>query len=300
MRILLAVILLPYAVAHAAPSDVAAADAAYDAREYGKCGDLFEAIAARESGAGAADALYNAACCRAQQGKNDAAFVLLDRVVKLDFRDYDHAEQDRDLVSLHGDKRWPALMAAIKANVAAYEKSLGDPALRRELLAMVEVDQKARNAATENWTDKALHDEVMAVDRKNTARMKEIVAQKGWPTKALVGSDGAHAAWLLVQHADLDLPFQKLCLAKMEPLVKSKEVDAADWAYLVDRVAVAEKRKQTYGTQFTNDREPQPIEDEAHVDERRKSVGLGTLSEYKQQMIRMYGQAPKKESAPAK
>ncbi len=119
--------------------------------------------------------------------------------------------------------------------------------------------------------------------------MKEIVAQHGWPTRSLVGKDGAAGAWLLVQHADLDVPFQKLCLAKMEPLVKTGEVEPKNWAYLVDRVAVAEKRKQVYGTQFDGQRRPRPIEDEAHVDERRKSVGLGTLDEYKREMMRVYG-----------
>jgi hypothetical protein len=56
---------------------------------------------------------------------------------------------------------------------------------------------------------------------------------------------------------------------------------------------VHEKRKQTYGSQLTNQREPEPIEDEAHVDEQRKAVGLGSMAEYKTQMLRMYG-APKK------
>ncbi len=102
--------------------------------------------------------------------------------------------------------------------------------------------------------------------------------------------DGAHAAWLLVQHADRDPAFQKECLEKMKQGVSRGEVSAKDVAYLVDRVAVAENKKQVYGTQFKGkgkEMMPQPIEDEQHVDERRKSVGLPSMAEYKKQMDEM-------------
>jgi hypothetical protein len=69
------------------------------------------------------------------------------------------------------------------------------------------------------------------------------------------------------------------------------EVSAKDLAYLVDRVAVAENKKQVYGTQFKgmgNEMTPQPIEDEEHVDERRKSVGLPSMAENRKRMDEMY------------
>jgi len=68
---------------------------------------------------------------------------------------------------------------------------------------------------------------VQASDRKTTARMKEIVAKHGWPGKRLIGEDGANAAWLLVQHADANLVFQKQCLALMKPLVDAGDVGDA-------------------------------------------------------------------------
>lgn len=127
------------------------------------------------------------------------------------------------------------------------------------------------------------------VDRRTTARLKEIVVKVGWPGKRLVGEDGAHAAWLLAQHGDADLAFQKLCLAKLEALVTSGDVSAIDYAYLFDRVALHDGRKQRYGTQFADGREPFPIENESHVDERRAAVGLPTLAAGKQQMRAKYG-----------
>lgn len=52
---------------------------------------------------------------------------------------------------------------------------------------------------------------VAPVDGDNTARLREIVAQHGWPGHELVGEAGAHAAWLLAQHAPEDV--QEECLA---------------------------------------------------------------------------------------
>ena len=86
-------------------------------------------------------------------------------------------------------------------------------------------------------------------DGENTQWLKQIVEQRGWPTKSMVGSDGANAAWLLVQHADADIKFQRKCLDLMAALPKN-EVSQTDFAYLTDRVLLAEGKNQLYGTQF--------------------------------------------------
>jgi len=117
--------------------------------------------------------------------------------------------------------------------------------------------------------------------------MKELIAEHGWPTKSMVGGDGTRSAWLLVQHADHDLPFQRKCLALMEGLKDTGEVSSGDLAYLTDRVRVNAGEPQVYGTQFhivEGVRQPQPITDREQVDERRKSMGLSTLQEYTQFM----------------
>lgn len=121
------------------------------------------------------------------------------------------------------------------------------------------------------------------VDLANTARMKEIIEKHGWPGKTLVGPAAAHSAWLMVQHADHDRPFQKKCLALLQKAVKEGEAEGQQLAYLTDRVLVAENKKQLYGTQLSETNGalvPQPIEDEANVDQRRKEVGLEPLADY--------------------
>lgn len=168
-----------------------------------------------------------------------------------------------------------------------------EDALRKELLRIVKEDQDARKDLIEKApaSDSQALRKMVAIDRKNTARMKEIVEKHGWPGKSLVGEDGAHAAWLLVQHADKDLAFQKRCLKLLEKAVKDGEASGIDLAYLTDRVLVAEKKKQLYGRQFRQldgKMEPQPIEDEANLDARRKKVGMSSMAEYRKLMEQVY------------
>jgi hypothetical protein len=170
-----------------------------------------------------------------------------------------------------------------------------DPGLRRELLARMKEDQDFRNklvglepkrAAGDEAARKqveALWKEGQEVDRRNTAWMKGVVDKHGWPTRDLVGADGALAAFLLVQHADLDPAFQKKCLPLLAAAVRDRQASPGHLAYLTDRVRLKEGKKQLYGTQMHEvhgKMVPQPIEDEAHVDQRRMEAGLPPLAEY--------------------
>ena len=255
------------------------AEAAYDAQQWAECADQWTQVGTRSEGDAKAGAFYDAACCFALDGRVDAAVAALEAALDAGYWDVEHMVVDGDLASVRAHAKWPALEARARAAFAAYETTLADAPLRRELLARVAKDQAARDAVT-GPTDEAGLARMREVDRENTAFLKEAVAKHGWPGKRVVGVDGANAAWLLAQHAD-DLAFQKECLEKMEPLVAAGEVTAKDYAHLWDRVAVAEGRPQRWGTQFDGD-EPAPIEDPANVDARRKAVGLPTLAEYKE------------------
>lgn len=177
------------------------------------------------------------------------------------------------------------MLAKLRARVDTWERTLKAPELRRELLALAAEDQRACNAwlaASEATIADALEHEVELVDQTDTAALKEMIANYGWPGKTLVGDDATHAAWLLAQHADRDRALQRDVLARMKPMVDSGEVAPADYAFLYDRVAVADTGKQLYGTQFKNKKEPFPIEDEAGVDARRKAMGMSTMAERRQ------------------
>lgn len=125
---------------------------------------------------------------------------------------------------------------------------------------------------------------VCAADQASRRWLKQWIAQRGWPRISVEGERAAHAAWLVAQHADQDVALQKAVLAAMEPLLASKDVDAADYAYLYDRVAVNEGRPQRYASQGrcvgAGQWRPSPMEDEAKVQARRDAIDLGSLEEY--------------------
>jgi hypothetical protein len=83
-------------------------------------------------------------------------------------------------------------------------------ALRKELLERAGRDQAVRESLRRGHNMQQWSQIVEPVDRANTARLKEIVAEHGWPGYQLVGEAAAHAAWLLAQHAPPD--FQEQCL----------------------------------------------------------------------------------------
>jgi hypothetical protein len=188
--------------------------------------------------------------------------------------------------------RFTTLLLTTVAGCAANHAA---DALRRELLEMVRVDQAARAQAVTAGFAAADVERVQEIDRKNTARLHEIVARRGWPGNSIACEDGAHAAWLLVQHADHDRAFQRECLILLERAIKAGEASPTDLAYLTDRLLVAEGKPQLYGTQFQTAGgapAPHPIADEADVDRRRAEVGLGPLEAYREEIRKLYAPPP--------
>ncbi|RHW17701.1 hypothetical protein D1610_09700 [Sphingomonas gilva] len=132
-------------------------------------------------------------------------------------------------------------------------------------------------------------------DAKNTAMLETYVAEHGWPTISRVGQRASGAAWLLVQHADLDPAFQLKALRLMEPLVSKGEVSKSDYAYLYDRVMLKIAGTQRYGTQMTcKDGElvPEPLEAGVEVDAARAEMGLNPIADYQKMMDEGFAPCP--------
>jgi len=149
---------------------------------------------------------------------------------------------------------------------------VAEPELREELLAMQADDQAERTGGRSSSSD-----------RDRTARLAEIVDEHGWPTRSLVGDDGASAAWLVAQHSDHDVGFQQEALELMRAAVDDGEADATELAYLEDRVALNSGRAQVYGTQVgcvDGRAVAAELEDPEGVDRRRAEVGLPPLEVY--------------------
>ena len=178
-----------------------------------------------------------------------------------------------------------------------------DTATARQLLERVRVDQAIRDTMVQRLQagqtlDSSFAARMMGIDSANTTWLKGVVARQGWPGRSVVGPEASSAAFLIVQHAVQDSAFQAQALALMEKGVATGEVAGADVAMLADRVAVHRGRPQRYGTQaklLDGRLVLDPIEDSAHVDQRRAALGMPPLREYVRVLDSMYTARPRHE-----
>lgn len=176
--------------------------------------------------------------------------------------------------------------------------------VKKKLAHMVDVDQYLRRYTSTPTKQKFSQRETTLfwklfgqrwaqIDKHNTSELKKLLKfHSPWLTISQFGKRTSGNAWLIVQHADRDRPFQKRILKILAKLYKKGECAPKRYAYLYDRVAaLGDARPQRYGTQGRcvgkGRWAPFPIEDEQKVDVRRKEVGLSTLKAYKQRFTKM-------------
>lgn len=161
--------------------------------------------------------------------------------------------------------------------------SVPHPDLRAELLRRSKADQDARFAYLDaaDRGDDVDWAPVQAVDDDNLAFLITVIGRHGWPGSDLVGEAGAHAAWLLVQHAPST--YQDSWLPLMERAVTEGTASASELVYLQDRVNMHHNRRQTHGSQSWGTRDGGvrlwPVTDPANLNARRAEADLPPLDE---------------------
>src|SRR5215813_5555986 len=152
--------------------------------------------------------------------------------------------------------------------------------LRRELIAMRAEDLRVRKELIRSGEMDGTRyvPRMEAVHRANAARLREIIAEYGWPDTELAGEDGTLAAWFVAQHSIGEPEFQREALRLVQDKVKDGRVPAAQEAFLYDRIATYEGHPQRYGTQGVPCPDGQYrrwlTEDPEHLNARRAAVGL--------------------------
>jgi hypothetical protein len=221
------------------------------------------------------------------------------------------------LVSISKSLNWLAMMALAASGtvraVSTADVAAAPPAavkanvdIKATLEAMLASDQRYRDEIMQQQTKlgpkapevQALWSKQNAIDAANLATLRKIVDAAGWPKQSVVGDDAAGTAFLVVQHADLAT--QEHFLPVIRQAVQAGEAKPGRLALLQDRVLIGEGKPQIYGTQLHSDASGKlafsPIEDEAHVDQRRASAGLGPIADYAKYFGIEY--VPPKASAP--
>ncbi len=226
----------------------------------------------------------------------DKAFFYLKKAV-IDKNEFNVSDtdllSDDDLTNLHHDKRWEPLLGTLKENKKKKEANLNRP-LVLILDTVFADDQDYRHkfdsiSKQPGWqsseTDK-LMELIKTRDSINLLKIRNILANYGWPGPDIIGDRGSTTLFLVIQHADLQT--QQTYLPALKEAVKNGKAKASSLAYLEDRILVRQGKKQVYGSQITRDEKTgkysiDPIEDELKVDKRRTSVGLERLEEYVKQ-----------------
>jgi hypothetical protein len=233
--------------------------------------------------------LYNGACSAALANNPDLALKWLNLAFDQSYINIRHIKTDTDLTSLHATEGWKTLLSKMQKKVDQIEANYDKP-LQNKLLTIFDEDQKYRmqigefgqKYGFESKEIKALWKTMEEKDSLNLLEVKAILDQYGWVGEDKVGSQANSTLFLVIQHADL--PTQQKYLPMMRQAVKAGKAQSSDLALLEDRVALGEKRRQTYGSQIGEDSTGTsyvlPLNDPDNVDKRRAAVGLGPLADY--------------------
>lgn len=151
-----------------------------------------------------------------------------------------------------------------------------DQKYRQMLSATEERYGKGSEEVEELWKALKLQDSI------NTVTVSRILDEYGWLGVEEIGENGNACLFLVIQHSTHEVREKYLPL--MREAVRQGKARASDLAFLEDRVALGQGKKQIYGTQlYRNDTTGifyfAPIEDELNVNKRRLEAGLGTLED---------------------
>ena len=231
--------------------------------------------------------LFLAASSAGEAGDADTTLQLLRRALEVGFFvPPDKLEAQDAFAGLRSDARWDPLLADARERYAGYDLDL-----RTELLDLARRDQESRagidTVMARYGRESPQGDSVMtalaAADAPIQKRLFEILEAHGWPGRRMVADDGAHAAWLIVQHAPA--AEQRKALPMLKDAARAGDARPSDVAYLEDRLRVTDGKPQRYGTQLSSPDAggaPRlaPIADEACVDRRRAEALLEPLADY--------------------
>jgi hypothetical protein len=159
--------------------------------------------------------------------------------------------------------------------------------LSKQIDSLAKEDQSA--LTIQNSENAAAH--FQKVIRSSFPLVKKIAEKHGFPGYDLVGKESSNNYWMLVQHSDFDLPFQKKILKLMKLEVDKKNASGQNYAYLIDRININEGKPQIYGTQVNmgeNGTKIKTCSDTLNLDKRRLSVGLKPIKDYLKQCDDMF------------
>ncbi len=185
--------------------------------------------------------------------------------------------------------------------------------LKQTIDSLHSIDQHVQLALKAAFENKMPFDSIRKLEEvqnatfiRHTPVVKNIYERHGYPTEKLVGKETSSRFFTLIQHSDNDVKFQSSMLPILKKLSDKGEISSKGYAYLYDRVQRNTGGLQLYGTQLSYGNKgnlfddsdkliyPKDLADPPNVDKRRKEVGLSSLEDYYEEVLRQLGRPRRK------
>lgn len=236
--------------------------------------------------------VYNAACSWARAGQADKAFKHLNYLAGSIMSDpggilgKKHMDPlfymfDRDLKPLYDDKRWDEFIVRLQKRRKPLVNML-DSIYLNDQRGRQQIREVEKTYGHNSKEMEELGTKIQRSDSINLAKVLKIIDSIGWPGPDTIGERGSKTLFLVIQHSDRQT--QERYLPVMRQAVKDGHAEGSALALLEDRVALAQGKRQLYGSQVSRGTDGKwyllPLQDPDSVDIRRRSVGLGRISYY--------------------
>ncbi len=236
--------------------------------------------------------VYNAACSWARAGNADNAFkhlnylagtIMTDPERRLGKRHMDPLFYmfDKDLESLRHDKRWDEFMARLQKRRTPLVNML-DSIYLADQRGRQQLQEIEKTYGHDSKEMEALWADINIADSINLLKVRKIIDSLGWPGPDTLGERGSRTLFLVIQHSNQQTQEQYLPL--MRAAAEKGNADKSALALLEDRVALAQGKRQLYGSQIGRGKDGKyyvmPLHNPDSVDIRRRSMALGRLSYY--------------------
>ena len=150
--------------------------------------------------------------------------------------------------------------------------------------------ERIQDNVSDNKSSETILKTIRTARDTNTTELCSLLKQYGWPTRDLVGEDGAKSMFYLLRNSATE-NLQRDLLPVIIAAVKKGEISKATFAAYFDRLRTNVGLKQIFGTQATIQNGFLvlfPISDEQHVDARRKQYDLPPLKTYLRGLEQLY------------
>jgi len=228
--------------------------------------------------------LYKISSAYSLSDNSDSAFLFLSKTINNDSSI--KCFTNPDYFTLVGDKRWDSIRDVKTKLFQLTDCKVNDLCLSIKLWEIKMKDQAFYYNMKIDPKNKSKYWVIKdSINNENIQQVSNLLDSHGWPKQSTIGKEALVSIFLVMQHANLNI--QKKYLPLLVEAAKENETDKKSLAYLVDKINLAEGKKQIYGTQLDFDNETKTVYfnygtliNPHSINDRRDSMNLESMEKY--------------------